>query len=261
MKAPIVLTAFGTTTEAVSTYDYMDKIIGERFPDHEIRWSYTSGMVRNLVQKKQQIELQSTKEVLAELEDKGYDQAVVQSLHVLCGSEFHRLINETRQCRIRTSTGLPLLSSPADYSALITGIGNTFSLHGNDEAVVFVGHGTEHPVWSSYIALEYLLQREYGSNIYVGVIEGENSCDRIVQTIKKEGVKGVLLVPLMIVAGVHFKEDLIGAGEDSWKSRIEREGIAVRVIDKGLGFHPPIIEIFIEHIKYALDAVASHQGE
>ena len=158
MKTPIVITAFGTTTKAVDTYDYMDKIIRERFPDHETRWSYTSRMVRNLVKEKQKIELKSTKEVLTELEDEGYNQAVVQSLHVLCGTEFHRLINETKQCRIRTSIGLPLLSSPADYSALITGADNIFSTPDNDEAVVLVGHGTEHPVWSSYIALEYLFR-------------------------------------------------------------------------------------------------------
>ncbi|MBE9547146.1 MAG: sirohydrochlorin cobaltochelatase [Proteobacteria bacterium] len=261
MKTPIVITAFGTTTKAVDTYDYMDAKIRESFSDHEIKWSYTSKMVRNLVKKKQKIELKSTKEVLTELEDEGYNQAVVQSLHVLCGTEFHRLINETKQCRIRTSIGLPLLSSLADYSALITGIGNIFSTPGNDEAVVLVGHGTEHPVWSSYIALEYLLQKEYGSNIYVGVVEGENSCDRIVQAVKGRGIKSVLLVPFMIVAGVHFKEDLIGDSEDSWKSRFEREGIEVRAVDKGLGYYPFIVDIFIDHIKQALDAITSHQGE
>ena len=260
MKTPVVLTAFGTTSKAVDTYDYMDKIIGERFPGHEIRWSYTSGMVRNIVKKKQKIELQSAKEVLTELENKGYDQAVVQSLHVLCGTEFHRLINETKECRIRTSIGLPLLSSPADYSALIAGAGNTFSAHDNDEAVILVGHGTEHPVWSSYIALEYLLQKEYDLNIYVGVVEGENSCDRIVQAVKGKRIKSVLLVPFMIVAGVHFKEDLIGDSEDSWKGRFEREGIEVRAIDKGLGYYPFIVDIFIDHIKEALDAIPAGEA-
>jgi sirohydrochlorin cobaltochelatase len=253
MKTPVILTAFGTTSKAVETYDHMNKIIGERFPDHEIKWSYTSRMVRNLVKEKQKIELKSTGEVLVELENNGYNQAVVQSLHVLCGAEFHRLINETKQCRIKTSIGLPLLSSPADYSALIAGAGNAFYTHDNDEAVVLVGHGTEHPVWSSYIALEYLLQKEYGSNIYVGVVEGENSCDRIVQAVKGKKIKSVLLVPFMIVAGVHFREDLIGNSEDSWKSRFEREGIELRVIDKGLGYYPFIVEIFIDHIKQALE--------
>jgi Cobalamin biosynthesis protein CbiK, Co2+ chelatase len=256
MKIPIILTAFGTTSKAVDTYNYMDKIIGERFPDYDIRWAYTSRMVRNLVKEKRKTELKSTKEVLAELEDNGYSQAVIQSLHVLCGTEFHRLINETKQCQISTSIGLPLLSSPADYSALITGAGNIFSIPDNDETVVLVGHGTEHPVWSSYIALEYLLQKEYDSNIYVGVVEGENSCDRIVQAVKEKGMKKVLLVPFMIVAGVHFKEDLIGDSEDSWKSRFEREGIEVRAIDKGLGYYPFIVDIFIDHIKQALDAIS-----
>ena len=38
----IVLTAFGTTTNAFSTYQNIENQVKERFPGHEIRWAYTS---------------------------------------------------------------------------------------------------------------------------------------------------------------------------------------------------------------------------
>ena len=40
LKTPIVLTAFGTTAKAMDTYDYMDKIIRERFSNHIRGGSY-----------------------------------------------------------------------------------------------------------------------------------------------------------------------------------------------------------------------------
>jgi Cobalamin biosynthesis protein CbiK, Co2+ chelatase len=86
-------------------------------------------------------------------------------------------------------------------------------------------------------------------------VASEYPRDRIVQAVKEKGIKSVLLVPFMIVAGVHLKEDLIGDSEDSWKSRFEREGIELRAIDKGLGYYPFIVDIFIDHIKQALDAI------
>jgi sirohydrochlorin cobaltochelatase len=255
MKTPIVIAAFGTTSEAMDTYAYMDSRIRESFSDHRIEWAYTSGTVRTLVRERQKIELKSVKEILTKLESNGYDQAVVQSLHVLCAIEFHRLVREIKQYRIKTSIGLPLLSLPADYSALVAGAVNTFPEPDNDEAVILVGHGTKHPAWSSYMTLEHLFQDEYGPNIYVGAIGSEDSRDRIIQRVGEKGIKRIFLVPFMVVAGVHFKEDLIGDHGDSWKSRFEKEGIEVQAVDKGLGHCPFIVDIFIDHIEQVLGAM------
>lgn len=260
MKTPIVLTAFGTTTAAVDTYDYMDKIIGERFPDHEIRWAYTSRKVRDLVKKRQEVELKSPKKVLTELEEKGHGWAVVQSLHLLCGKEFHFLAEETKQCRLKTSIGLPLLSSPGDYSEVITELGNSFSNFTNREAIVVVGHGTDHPIWSSYIALHHMLRERFGPNIYVGVVEGNPLKEDIVEAVRKSGINKVRLIPFMLVAGMHVKEDLAG-DKDSWKTAFEEKGISVSIETKGLGFRRGIIEIFCRHVQAVLDVAHPAQRE
>ncbi len=146
------------------------------------------------------------------------------------------------------------MHSPEDYDRVAAGIVDLLP-ELKEEGIIMVGHGTDHPMWAAYIAFEHKLQERYGSDIHVGMIENEDSCERIVQAVKESGKRKALLIPFMLVAGVHFKEDLIGDGEDSWKNRIERNGIEVRAIDKGLGFHPPIVEIFIDHIEDALDAI------
>ena len=64
----------------------------------------------------------------------------------------------------------------------------------------------------------------------------------------------MLLIPLMLVAGVHFIEDMYG-NEDSWKTAFEARDIDVSAEQKGLGMNPGIIEMFCSHIQDALDVI------
>lgn len=256
MKIPIVMAAFGTTTRAIETYSFIDETCRKHFPGHEILWAYSSRMVKDWIKKRRNIDLKHPHQVLEELKENGHSWAVVQSLHLVCGHEFYRLVEEVKQSSVRTSIGLPLLSDPEDYEAVVQGLGSSFPDIEN-EAIVLVGHGTDHPMWAAYIALEHWLQRQYGSNIHVGTVEDKDSCEQVLQAVKKGGKRKILLIPFMIVAGVHFKEDLMGNQEDSWKSRFEKEGIDVRAIEKGLGLQAPIVEIFIDHTREALDVIPS----
>ena len=68
------------------------------------------------------------------------------------------------------------------------------------------------------------------------------------------GYGRVRLVPLMLVAGVHFEEDLAG-DQSSWKSDFEAFGIEVVLEGSGLGFYAPVIEQCCRHIAAALDVI------
>lgn len=54
---PIILTAFGTTDKAFSTYEQMDRIFKNAFPANEIHWAYSSRMVKHAIKKKQKLDL------------------------------------------------------------------------------------------------------------------------------------------------------------------------------------------------------------
>jgi len=253
MKIPIVMVAFGTTTKALETYSFIDRICKQHFSDHEIVWSYSSRMVKDWIKKRRNIDLKHPHQVLAELEKEGHQWAVVQSLHLFSGHEFYRLVEEVNQGHVRTSVGLSLLTSPGDYEAVVEILGTKFPDH-EKEAMVLVGHGTDHPIWSSYVALQHMFRERFGSNIYMGVVEGYPPRDKIVESVMKSGIKRVHLIPFMLVAGTHFKEDLAG-GEDSWKTAFEEKGILVSIETKGLGFYQGIVEIFCKHIQDALDVI------
>ena len=255
MKTPIVMAAFGTTSRALETYSFINEKLISRFPDHEILWSYSSRMVKDWIKERRNIDLKHPHQVLADLKDKGYKWAVVQSLHLLCGNEFYRLVQEVGDGPVRTSIGLPLLSDYEDYEAVVKALGEDLPQDG-DEATVLVGHGTDHPVWSSYLALHHLFQKAFGPNIYVGVVEGDPSREKIVAAVAGSGFGRVRLIPFMFVAGTHFEEDLAGDG-DSWKTAFEAHGISVSLEASGLGLRKKIVEIFCRHIREALDVIPS----
>ena len=64
--------------------------------------------------------------------------------------------------------------------------------------------------------------------------------------------KKIALMPFMLVAGDHAKNDMAGE-EDSWKTELEDAGYAVRVILKGLGEFEGIRKIFLEHIEETME--------
>jgi sirohydrochlorin cobaltochelatase len=253
MHIPIVISAFGTTTRALNTYFFMEGIFRDRFPGHDIRWAYTSRTVRHLLRGKLSVGTRSTREVLAEFHERGYPWVVVQSLHVIWGHEFYRLLEEVKSHDVRSSIGLPLLSSPEDYRRVAKGLGLP-RISCREEAVVLVGHGTDHPSWSSYLALDTILREVNGPGVYVGVIDGHPSRDLVLRTVVRSGVRKVRIIPFLLVAGSHFEEDLAG-GEDSWKGAFQQAGMEVQIETQGLGMMKPIVEIFADHIRDALDVI------
>nr|NJM04869.1 hypothetical protein [Desulfobacula sp.] len=252
-EVPIILTAFGTTAGAFTTYRKMDAVFRAAFPQNPMHWAFSSRMVKHAVKKKRASELKDPLEIMEMLADQGYGWAVVQSLHMICGHEFDRLTAGRDHTRLRSSMGLPLLTSPGDY-VRTAGALSALMPESGQEAVILVGHGTDHPAWSAYPSFEAVLRESYGNRIFVGVVEGYPGFEKTLARVVKAGYREVCMVPLMLVAGVHFREDLTG-GEASWKVVFEKAGLRVRLMEGGIGELDGITRIFCGHIQEALDVI------
>jgi sirohydrochlorin cobaltochelatase len=250
---PIVIAAFGTTTKTLASYDFLDARIKDRFPGHEILWAWSSRLIKEKGTGQQKT-ISSPCEILDHLYHRHYLWAVVQSLHLLGGHEFSRLVEETGTSAIRTSIGLPLLSSPEDFLALCVSLEPLINSH-PDQAILLVGHGTDHPVWPAYPALHYFMRRHFGPRIFVGVIEGCPASTEIIADITASGHTKVCIVPLLLVAGMHFHRDLTGESADSWMTLLTRANIEVEIIEQGLGTMPAISDLFCQHIEDALAVI------
>ena len=260
MPIPIVMAAFGTTTRARRTYDILDAKVKEAFPEHSVHWAFTSRMVRDRIESCQGQSCKHPHQVLEELAQDGHEWAVVQSLHLVCGHEFDRLVDEVKGCSVRTSIGLPLLDSPHDYLAALKALLDEVQAE-EDEALVLVGHGTDHAIWAAYPALERMARKHLHGRVFVGAVEGCPEAEEVVSDVLKAGFSQVCLVPFMLVAGVHFQEDLCAEEEDSWKSLFEAFGIGVRLESRGMGELPGIGDVFCSHIREALDVIPDRVEE
>jgi sirohydrochlorin cobaltochelatase len=260
LKSPIVIAAFGTTSRSRSVYGLVDAFLKTRFRQNEIHWAFTSRMVRHQLSQRR-VATRHPAEVVADLAAAGHRWVVVQSLNMICGHEFYRLIDDVQgaapDCRV--SMGHSLLCSQADHNALCTALAPLFDA-AREEAVLLVGHGTDHCIWTAYPAFYQRLRERHGRRAFGGMIEeGYPDRDALIDAILKEGFKRVRLVPFMLVSGVHFEEDLAG-DNDSWKSACEARGLSVALETCGLGQRPAVLEIFADHIASALAVIPAAES-
>jgi sirohydrochlorin cobaltochelatase len=245
------MAAFGASSSAHSTYRDIDKQIQQRFPGYPVYWAFSArGGGRNQSEQKEAIS-NSVSEVLRTIARQGYKQTIVQAMHLLPGKEFHQLILECRKIPITCHPGMPVLFTPEDYQKLADCLAPSI-LCRPDKAILLIGHGTSHPSWVAYLALERILRRRFGHRIFVGVIEKYPDSETIPAEIAAAGFRQVCIIPLLMAAGMHYHRDIIGSDENSWLRRLQGQGLEVESIDQGLGLQPGFCNILLDHTADAL---------
>ena len=270
---PIVLVAFGTSTKAQITFDHIDAEIKKAYPSHEVRWAFTSSIIRKKMNEKYKREgsdkrLLSLPEVLADLEAQGYRKVIVQSLHVFPGQEWIHVMNQGRLDGLTISFGEPLFSTWEDVERILDGLKEDFPSP-EKGCVILAAHGTPNtyssPATAVYLAMDRLLSSKF-KNCFLGSVEGVPTREDALSRAKAYKGKHVRIIPLMLVAGDHFMNDIMGEevdeeGEMSWAMELRKAGKKVDAPTvmvkgsthyKGLGYYPIVVEILKEHIEQAL---------
>ncbi|HJA67584.1 sirohydrochlorin cobaltochelatase [Lachnoclostridium sp. An169] len=254
-KKAVLIVSFGT-----SHLDTMEKTIGkieedvsEAFPDRKVYRAFTSGMIIRKLKRTENMQIDTVKEALERMEADGITDVAVQPTHIINGIENDRMMEEIMSAmgkfhRIRV--GKPLLSSVDDYKKAIHALMAETVLR-EGEVLVLMGHGTEHHANAAYPMLEYTFHALGYTQVLVGTVESFPELKNVMTKLEISGKKKVLLMPFMLVAGDHAKNDMAGE-EDSWKSELEAAGYEVRAMLKGLGEFEGIRRIFLEHIREAL---------
>lgn len=246
-KAAILMVHFGTThsdTRAL-TIDALNERVKKQFPDVEVREAYTSRIIIKRLSDRGIVKLNPL-EALQQLHKEGYTHILIQGSTIIQGVEMESLIRNVDEVKglfkdIRI--GNPLLYDPHDYELVINVI--TADADKN-KAYVLVGHGTYDPTTAQYAMLDYMLKAKGFNNFIVGTIEGYPEYDDMLNQLKKSGLKDVILVPFMFVAGEHAKNDIT----IDWKEMLEKEGYNVSVKMEGLGQNKGIQDIIVSHMQF-----------
>jgi sirohydrochlorin cobaltochelatase len=259
-KPAVVLTAFGTTTAAADTYQHIDKLARQRFPDLDIRWAYTSRIVRKKVAAEQGRELKDLAQVLQELKTAGVTKVAVQSLHVVPGEEWDKKIvaEAGKVPGLKLALGQPLLSAPRDHERVLTGISKLFPADLAKTAVVLAGHGSPAAAGeAAYLAFEKLLRSRYaGKNVFLGVVGGKPEAAAALAAIKRSQAQKVVFIPFMVVAGDHMDNDVLGDDPKSWKAQLLKvRPFKVDAVRRGLGLNDDVVAVFLDHLAAALETL------
>ncbi|WP_035215219.1 sirohydrochlorin cobaltochelatase [Desulfobulbus elongatus] len=285
----IVLATFGTTVEtALGGVLAIRDTMAAAFPHTRVKLAFTSNQVRRIWHRRaadaayvaahpevprEILSIEGILAAVAILQDRGFTAQVVQPTHVVPAEEFHDLTAYVRGLlSIRTmkprwrpfkaiALGRPLLGAYSpdrpyadDIRILARALADDAALareHG--AALIYMGHGNRYfPSGGLYLEFAARMRQFYPEVLtLIGTVEGFPAFDEVLADLRLHGVRRAVIKPLLIVAGEHATRDLAGPQEDSWRSMLGREGIEAVPVPRGLGEHPAVARIFVEHAAQA----------
>ena len=264
MKTAILLAAFGSRHEkAVASLDRITRRIIETHPELPVRMAYTSKIIRGHMKDAGE-QVDSVADALHRLLGEGVTHVAIQSLHLIPGTEFHELLELANDFMLsddgftRVEVGLPLVSGEAGINEVADAILDIARRgKGENDAVLFMGHGTRHDGAVYYAAMHEAFQRRDPS-VHMGAMEHieEAGIDAVIERFKADGVKKAYLQPFLFGAGWHVARDMVGDDADSWKSRLETAGIQCEPVLKGAGEYDRLVDIWLAHLDNALRRLA-----
>jgi sirohydrochlorin cobaltochelatase len=258
-RKAILIVSFGTSlSEARHAIDALVEEARRAFPGEEIRLAYTSNTIRRKIAEEERLFIPSPPEALAKLQDEGFTHVYVQPTHIIPGKELDdidRVVTALASIKGKYGfekivLGQPLLAGDDDCADLAAALYRTYRDRiGDDRAVVFMGHGSPHGANAFYSQMQLALEK-VSDRFFLGTVEAFPSFDDMADRLGKSGARRVTLVPLMIVAGDHARNDMADADDpQSWLSLLKEKGFRVQAVLDGLGENDEIRALFLRHLK------------
>jgi cobalamin biosynthesis Co2+ chelatase CbiK len=276
----ILVVSFGTSynDSRVADIKGIEDAIAEAYPDWSVRRAFTSQIIINHVQARDDEHIDNMEQALQRAVDNGVKNLVVQPTHLMQGTEYDELVNAVEKYSDKFETvkvAEPLLGEVGFNASVInedkaqvakaitkeavaeSGYDSLESAKNDGVAFVFMGHGTSHTAKVSYSQMQtQMIDLKY-YNVFIGTVEGEpeeTSCENVIEAVAEAGYTKVVLRPLMVVAGDHANNDMAGDDEDSWKSLFLASGKfeSVDTQISGLGSIESIRQIYVDHIAAAM---------
>ena len=243
MEKAVLVTSFGTSHKDTreKCLDLIENEVKAKYGSEKVERAYTSGVIRRIVERKEGIHIFDQNEGLEALKNKGYDEIVTMSLHILDGIEYAKLNDKYGKI------SKPLLVNDEDFEKVVND--EEFNSTEGNDAIVFMGHGSESAADSTYQRLQEEYLKAGKDNIFIATVEGQVTIEDVIQKLKGRGFSKILLKPFMIVAGDHAKNDMASDDEDSWKTILQNEGYEVTPVLKGMGEYKFIHNMFMDKLQ------------
>ena len=248
--------SFGTSAiEALSAIENIEETCKQAYPAHDFFRVFTSKMIIKKIKKEHGIQIYDLETVLARLSEEGYEEVLCQPTHMIPGSEYSKmiaLVSEYKDHFEILKLGDPLLNTKEDCEEFCTVMNRVFEKMSDQyDVLVLAGHGTRHSADAIYGKIQDTFDRLGMDRAVVGTVEGKPSLEDVIDRLHEKKVKKPVVMPMLVVAGMHVREDMMGESDKSWINTLAREGWDARVIMKGLGDIPDIAHMYREHLDHA----------
>lgn len=268
----ILLVAFGSTwQQAYDAFDLTQSEYAKDFSDYDVFLSFSSAICINRAAAAENTAARNFYEPKYWLEAMGrvqYSEIIIQSMQVIPGEEYGRVINAVKDfannsngdlddkylSEVKIKIGTPLMATTDDVEALAKVINTNFKSYADQGAMLFMGHGNpdEYDTYKAnvrYTQLEEALQ-DINPNYFVGTVDmADNFKVQVHERMEAAGLTSgkVFCAPLMSIAGDHAHNDMAG-DDDAWDNGFEvnEEG---EVEDTSW-------KMYFYHLGYTIDADA-----
>ncbi len=240
----ILLVAFGSTWEqAYDAFDATVEAYKQQFPGYDVYLSFSSAICINRAAAGENVDPRNFYAPpfwLNAFAQDGvrYNEIVIQSLQVIPGEEYTRVINYIKDfannsngdiddnylANVTLKLGVPLLQDElSDVPQVANELNKLYKDLAAEHVVAFMGHGNPDPYDTykanvRYTQLEEALQ-QYSKNYFVGTVDmiGNFKTDVAERMFDAHIYSGkVYCHPLMSIDGDHGHNDMAGDDDDNW---------------------------------------------
>lgn len=265
----ILVVSFGTSFNGsrVATIKAVEDKIAAAYPDYSVRRAFTAQIIINHIQSRDGEKIDNVEQALDRAVENGVKELVIQPTHLMHGAEYDELIEALKPYTGEFEKLLisePLLNDDEDKEVVAVNLvketletAELASLKAAKEAgiaLVYMGHGTEHPANITYEDMQATFDKLGYDNVFVGTVEGlpeSTEVNTVLAKVQAAGYDKVILRPLMVVAGDHANNDMADTDDpESWASvfgeALGAENVVCQI--NGLGEVPAVQQLYVKHI-------------
>ena len=264
-KDAILILNFGTAQKEAreNSIETIVKKIETAHPNVKVALAFTSNMIIRKL-KKDGIDYDTAEEAIEKLLAAGYTRISLVSLDIIPGIEYcykQDIFQHYKHRCKKITLGTPLLywmgqqDKPDDIKDVLESfLHNHPAINDKFDAILLFTHGTLHPANAYYTVMQQRLNTMEKDNVFLYTGEGHPELTDIIPILRQNNYKNVLLLPFLVVAGLHVYEDMSGSS-DSHKAKLEQAGFNVTAYMHGLGENETITNFFVQHAQAAYDTL------
>lgn len=255
-KKALLVISFGTSVPETrqKTISAVEKKLAGAFPDRKLYSAWTSNVIIRKLRKMTGEQIDTVEEALERVSGDGMTDVLVQPTVFFRGYEYDGIREVLHTWAPRFGSlrlGSPLVAGEENIAPLVCALRDIFSGMDARDALLLMGHGSDHPADAIYSRIEKAFRDAADCRMTVATVEGGRRLGDVLPLLTEMRPRKVYIAPLMLVAGNHALVDMSGDEPDSWKNILQARGFETECVLRGMGEFVQIQDLYIDHARRA----------